>query len=427
MVKVALKLEQKLKLSQMQRLTIQMMSLRGQDLQDFLHEQVTENPLLDIRYPDVRPSGSGQEKPIDNIRSHGESVEEALMKQLRVQMQPKAILMAAGLVIQSLDEKGFFKGELSEAGSEYGLGSEDMEQGLRLVQTFDPPGIGARTIQEALLIQTRRRSDAPAGAAILLQEHYEDFLHGRWQRVQTEMNLTAAELQHICRFLKKLSLQPAPQAAADCAYVRADVEIYRDDMGQLTVRSLEELPEVFFREDLYANYNKEGDIGTRRFIRRSKRQFLDLQTALAFRWQSIFTVMKYIILWQQGYFRDGRELRPLTQQAIADGTGLSTATVSRVCRDRYAMFDRHIYAVQTFLAHGYRRDAGSDGSISDKAIMKQMTAFIQHEDIEHPWSDQQITEHLRQRGIHIARRTVTKFRLKMNIPNSSMRKRMKSW
>ena len=164
MVKVSLHLEQKMKLSQMQRLTIQMMTLHGQDLQDFLREQVTDNPLLDIRYRDVRPHTGKDypEKPIEAACSRGDSLEEKLMKELRVQTVPKKVMLAAGLVIQSLDEKGFFQGDLAAIGTAYGLSLADMEQGLTLVQSFEPAGIAARSIREALLIQTRRRQEAPS-------------------------------------------------------------------------------------------------------------------------------------------------------------------------------------------------------------------------------------------------------------------------
>lgn len=428
MVKVSLHLEQKMKLSQMQRLTIQMMTLHGQDLQDFLREQVTDNPLLDIRYRDVRPHTGKDypEKPIEAACSRGDSLEEKLMKELRVQTVPKKVMLAAGLVIQSLDEKGFFQGDLAAIGTAYGLGLADMEQGLTLVQSFEPAGIAARSIREALLIQTRRRQDAPAGTEELLELYYDDFLHGRWQQLEKEMNADADAIRRIRAFLKKLSLQPAPQAETETEYVRADVEIFCDAQGHLQVRSLEELPEVFFRDDLYAVYKKDGDKATQTFIRRAKRQFLDLQTALAYRWQSIFTVMQYILDQQQNYFLHDENLRPLTQAAIAKGTGLSTATVSRVCRNRYALFKQRIYSVQSFLAHSYRDDSRADGITSDKAIMQEMLRLIAEEDSQHPWSDQEIAVYFSQKNIHIARRTVTKFRLKMNIPNSNMRKRLKN-
>lgn len=426
MAKIALTLEQKIKLSQMQRLTIQMMTLRGQDLVEFLYEKVTENPLLDIRYPDVRPrSGGGMEKPIDNIRSGGDSLEEKLMKELRVQSVSKKVMLAAGLVIQSLDEKGFFAAALEDIGVDYGLSVADMEEGLRLVQTFDPPGVGARTIQEALLIQTRRWKDAPAGAEELLMNHYDDFIRGHWKRLEEQMGLSPEGLGRIRRFLKKLALQPAAPADERTEFVRADIEILCDEEGHLTVRSLEDLPDVFFRDDLYTAYGKDGDKATQDFIRKAKRQFLDLQTALAYRRQSIFTVVEHIVKEQGEHFLHGGSLRPLTQKDIAAATGLSAATVSRVCRDRYALFRGRIYPIQSFLAHHYRCDRERDGSISDKAIMEKMARLIAEEDCRRPWSDQDLADYFSQQSVHVARRTITKFRFKMNIPNSRMRRRMK--
>ena len=426
MAKIALTLEQKIKLSQMQRLTIQMMTLRGQDLVEFLYEKVTENPLLDIRYPDVRPrSGGGMEKPIDNIRSGGDSLEEKLMKELRVQSVSKKVMLAAGLVIQSLDEKGFFAAALEDIGVDYGLSVADMEAGLRLVQTFDPPGVGARTIQEALLIQTRRRKDAPAGAEELLMNHYDDFIRGHWKRLEEQMGLSPEGLGRIRRFLKKLALQPVAPADERTEFVRADIEILCDEEGHLTVRSLEDLPDVFFRDDLYTAYGKDGDKATQVFIRKAKRQFLDLQTALAYRRQSIFTVVEHIVKEQGEHFLHGGSLRPLTQKDIAAATGLSAATVSRVCRDRYALFRGRIYPVQSFLAHHYRCDRENGGSISDKAIMEKMARLIAEEDCRRPWSDQDLADYFSQQSVHVARRTITKFRFKMNIPNSRMRRRMK--
>ncbi len=423
MAKVALRLEQKMKVSQIQRLTIQMMALHGQELQTFLHEQVTENPLLDIRYPDIRPAGSGGEKPIDNLRGCGDSLEEMLMKELRVQSVPKPVLLAAGLVIQNLDDKGFFCGDLAELGSEYRLDERTMDAGLRLVQTFDPPGVGARSIQETLLIQTRRSVCVPEGTEAVLLSHYDDFLHGRWQRLERAVPISARQLQAIRRFLKTLSLQPAVQTDERHTYVRADMEIYCNEQGTLSVRSLEELPEVFFRDDLYSLYRKEKAQQVQQFIRRSKQRFLDLKTALAYRWQSIAAVMDCILAVQQQYFLSGQPLRPLTQKNIAAATALSEATVSRVCRDRYALFAGRIYGIQEFLAHQYACD--TDGhTISDQEIKKDIARIIAEEDWRHPVSDQQLATYFAKRHIQIARRTVTKFRLQLRIPNSSMRKRI---
>lgn len=247
MVKVSLHLEQNIKLSQMQRLTIQMMTLHGQELQEFLHEQVTENPLLDIRYHDIQPHAGNEcnEKPIEAVEDYRDSLEEMLMKELRVQTVSKEIMLAAGLVIQSLNEKGFFQGDLEDIGRPYGLTSETMTQGLTLVQSFEPAGIAARSIQEALLIQARRCQHMPIGTERVLEYYYDDFLHGRWQKLEKELPATAAAIRRIRDFLKTLSLQPVLQAESLTDYIRADIEIFCDAQGKLQIRSLEELPEVF--------------------------------------------------------------------------------------------------------------------------------------------------------------------------------------
>ena len=427
MAKMALKLEQRTKISQIQRLTIKALTLQSQDLTDFLNEQVAENPLLDIRYPDVRPAGSGTaEKPIDNLRSRGDSLETLLLKQLRVQPLPKKILLAAGLIIRSLDEKGFFHGDLDGLGQDYGLSLADMEEGLRVVQRMDPPGIGARSLCECLLLQTRRKGHVPPQTEELLREHYQDFLQGHWQKLEREMGLTPSGLQAIRAFLKTLSLQPAGQASGETEFVRPDIEVYEDEKGQLAVRSLEEVPQVFFRDDLYQAYAAQGDKKTQTYIHQARRKYLDLQTALAYRWQSILTVMDYILARQDGWFRHRTPLQSLLQKDIAADTGLSTATVSRVCRSRYLLFEGQIYAVKYFFTRGYDYGPAGDGSVSARAVQEKMTALIEGEDKAHPYSDQELTDRLAAEQIYIARRTVTKFRLQLGIPKSSIRKQLKN-
>lgn len=423
MVQLTLSMTQKLALSQMQRLMIQLMTLHGQDMHDFLQEQVMSNPLLDIRYKDVRHTNSmDTEKPIQQVQAHSDSWEEKLMKQLRLQIAPKQTIMAAGLIIQHLDEKGFFTDDIEYIGQPYGLSAAQMQRGLLLVQQLDPPGIGARSMQECLLIQAKRSVMAPPSTIELLTNCYDDFLHARWNRISDGLGLSKQKVQAICHFLKTLSLQPIATVDETKEYIRPDVEIYLDEMGNLQIRSLEELPDVFFRHDLYDTYTAQGDKETKQFIRKAKRQFLDLQSALAYRWKSIFTVLTYITAHQQDHFLHGKALHPLLQQDIAVATGLSTATVSRVCRDRYILFKQKVVPFQSFLARPYMQRTGN--TVSDKAIMAELTALIQREDKKNPLSDQAIMERFLAREIPIARRTIAKFRKHLHIPNSTMRKRI---
>lgn len=421
MANLSLKLEQKAKILQVQRLTIQMLALHAQDLTDFLQEQVTENPLLDIRYHDVRKAGDKGEKSIDNLRSRSDSLEAKLIAQLRVQSLPRPLLLAAGLVIGSLDDKGFFQGDLASLGAAYHLSPEDMKKGLELVQSFDPPGIAARNLCEALLIQTRRNPKAPSRTEALLQRHYQDFLQGKWQKIQASLSLSDSELRDIRDFLKTLSLQPAGQITQEEVYIRPDIEIYCDAKGQLAMRSLEEIPDVYFRDDLYDQYAAQGDKETLAYIRKARRDFNDLASALAYRHHSIEQVVTCLMTHQQEYFLHHKPLQPLRQKDIARETKLSTATVSRVCRHRYILFEGQVYPMQSFLATAYAVQE-KEGGVSDQAIMKKLAALVESEDKNHPYSDQELADYFAAAHISVARRTITKFRQKLNIPNSRIRR-----
>lgn len=421
MSNLSLKLEQKAKILQVQRLTIQILALHGQDLVDFLQEKVTANPLMDICYHDVRADEEKGRKAIENVHNHGASLEAKLMAQLRVQTLPKPVMLAAGLVIGSLDAKGFFQGDLASLGRAYQLGPADMEKGLALVQSFDPPGIAARDLREALLIQTRRARKAPRQAEALLEKHYDDFLQGKWQKIQVSLGLSDSELRDIRDFFKSLSLQPASQIVQEEVYIRPDIEIYCDAKGQLTQRSLEDIPDVYFRDDLYDQYAARGDKEILDYIRKARRDFTDLASALAYRHHSIEQVVACLMDRQKDYFLHHRSLRPLRQKDIAADTQLSTATVSRVCRHRYVLFEGRIYPLQSFLATAYPSD--TEGSVSDKVIMEKIAALIASEDKSHPYSDQDLSECLALSDrISVARRTVTKLRQKLNIPNSRIRR-----
>lgn len=423
---ISLKLQLKPKVTQLQQLTVKLLSLHAQDLTDYLQEQVTDNPLIDIRYPDLRPSaGSGNEKPIENVRGHEESLEDMLMKQLRLLTISRDVLMAAGLVIQSLDEKGFFSGDLDHIGQDYGLTMPLMQKGLEVVQSLDPAGVGATSLREAMLLQSKRREKIPEHTLELLLDHYEDFLKGNWQRLEKDMSISAAELNDIRNFLKTLSLQPAQQISQEEEYIRADAEIFISKNGKIGIRFLEEIPEVFFREDLFNDYKEAGDKKTKSYVRKARQAFLNLQSALAFRQQSVLLVLNAIIARQELFFRNGAALRPLTQKKVAAETGMSESTVSRVCRNRYVLFNGRIYSLRHFFTQAYTQQGLDDeDSISDQAIKEEIARLIREEDADHPYSDQEITEHFQNKHIKIARRTIAKFRMELGFVNSNMRRRM---
>ena len=201
------------------------------------------------------------------------------------------------------------------------------------------------------------------------------------------------------------------------------MEIYCDEKGQLALRSLEEIPDVYFRDDLYDQYAAQGDKETLVYIRKARRDFNDLASALAYRHHSIEQVVTCLMSHRKDYFLYHKPLQPLRQKDIAEETKLSTATVSRVCRHRYVLFEGQVYPLQSFLATAYAVDKEDGASVSDKAIMRKIADLVESEDKDHPYSDQDLAEYFASAQISVARRTVTKFRQKLNIPNSRIRRR----
>lgn len=423
MARLALQTVQQLSISQLQRLTIQIMTLHGQDLRDFLQKEVDANPLIDLEYTDVYSGGAGREKPLDQSPDRQDSWLDEVMKQLRLQDASKEVIMAAGLIIQHLDEKGFLTDSLGDIGEPYHFSEALMTRGLALVQSLDPAGLGSRSIQECLLIQTRRHHVAPAQTEEVLRDFYDDFLQGRWEKIEKGLHISSKHLHSIRQFLKTLSLQPVATVDTTEDYIRPDMELYVTPEGTLAVRTMEDIPRLLFRQDLYETYGRDGSKETARFIRKAKQGFLTLEQALAYRWQSITTVVTYMAKVQQDYFLKGQPLRPLLQRQIAADTGLSEATVSRVCRDRYVLWQGKVMGLQQFLGRAYPTGRDDTG-ISDKAIMERIKALIATEDKARPLSDQALTNWFTRHHIPIARRTVTKFRMNAQIPSSTMRRRL---
>ena len=244
-------------------------------------------------------------------------------------------------------------------------------------------------------------------------------MNGHWQRLKESLRLSSDDLQSIIAFLKTLSLQPLSRISEETAYVRPEVEVFLTAEQTLSFRFLQELPTVSFRDDLYAVYGKDADRKTKTYLHKARRSFIDLETALRYRRQSISRTLEIILQVQHAAFVAAAPLKPLLQKDIAAAAGLSEATICRVCRDRYLLFNNRLYSFHQFLAQPY---ACGRHSISDDAIKRRIADLIANEDPRHPWSDQELTDTLCRDGITIARRTVAKLRLQAGIPKKSLRK-----
>ena len=420
MLNLSLSLKQQHKLTQIQRLSAMFLTLQEQDLNDFLRRRAEENPLLEIYYPMRTAVTDGT--PPDFVRE--KSPQEILFEQLALLNAPDRITAAAKVIIGALDEKGFFTDPELLKSDTRGFSDNEIACALALVQSLDPPGIGARSLREALILQCKRKGDAPPHTLTVLEAYYDAFLNGRWQRLRKELSMSDADLQAIIDFLRPLSFQPLRQLDTRDVYIRPEGKLVVTDRGDVSVILFQTCPILRFRDDLYAAYGKNADKETLAYLRKARHSYVNLRTALTFRSKAIRLVLEAICYRQHDFFLHDAALHPLTQKEIARITGLSEATVSRVCKNRCVLFNRRVCKIQDFLTRAY--DNGTTEPASADEIKRTLLALIAAEDRVRPYSDQVLANMLAEKGLPIARRTVAKLRLAAGIPNSTVRKQRKT-
>ena len=352
-------------------------------------------------------------------------------------------------LIGSLDSDGLLRKDLSTLSDELALyhniyiEEAEIRQLIELLQTFDPPGIGARSLQECLLIQIERKRENNEGSAVMLKlmkkvidQHYDDFTHNNWSTIADAVGITDEAAREVQREI--LRLNPKPGAAMgetegrSTQQITPDFIVDTDDGGnvsivvatgrvpQLTVSSMfSDIVKGFQQKKSPLNrQEKEAYVYARDKIDRAQGYI----TALQQRRHTLYTTMRSIIDWQRKFFEYGDEndLRPMVLKDIAERTGLDISTISRVCNSKYCQTRWGIFRLRHFFSEGVKTADGEELSVHQ--IKNELQDIVDHEDKQHPLSDDQLALQLKERGFPIARRTVAKYRGQLGIPTARMRR-----
>lgn len=331
-------------------------------------------------------------------------------------------------LIGSLDEDGLLKKSLAvladEAEIYQGLNTsaEELGQILQILQQFDPPGIGARTLQECLLIQVRRDETNPHRELLgkLLGKYFDDFIHKRWQRIEQRLHINRAQAEQLQREILKLNPRPGGTLGAKSAdraqSIQPDFLVDTDENGTVTVTlSSGNQPSLVISPDA----DGQQDAFVRQYVERGQ-MFIN---ALQQRSETMLRTMQGIVRLQKPFFQEGDEtlLRPMKLEDVAEATGYDISTISRVSNSKYVETPFGTYPLKWFFTHkATRNDEGDD--ITARQVMAALRRHIEQEDKQEPLSDERLTQLLRADGFNTARRTVAKYREQMGIPVARMRK-----
>jgi RNA polymerase sigma-54 factor len=331
-------------------------------------------------------------------------------------------------LIGSLDEDGLLKKSLAILADEAEIyqnldtNIKELEKVLEVLQQFDPPGIGARSLQECLLIQVRRDEDNPYRDLLikLLDKCFDDFMHKRWQRIEQRLHINHAQSEQLQREILRLNPRPGGSIGAKSAdraqSIQPDFLVDTDADGTVTVTlSRGNQPSLIISPDAEGEQNAF----VRQYVERGQ-MFIN---ALNQRAETMSRTMQAIVKLQKPFFQEGDEtlLRPMKLDDVAAITGYDISTISRVANSKYVETTFGTFPLKWFFTHKATQN-GEGEDVTARQIMAALRRHIEQEDKRQPLSDERLTGLLNAEGFNVARRTIAKYREQMGIPVARMRK-----
>ncbi len=423
-------------------------SIEETDSNDFGDEDFNlDEYISDDDIPDYKLKAnniSKDDKHEDIPFSAGMTFHENLLEQLGLQhISPKERTIAE-FVIGNIDEDGYLRRPIESMVDDLAFqqniecSDEEMQKMVTLIQSLDPAGVGARNLQECLLLQIQRKQQTPEVkcATRILKNTFEEFSKKHYDKICQKLDLSDDDLKLAINEIIKLNPRPG-NAWSGNLYEKSMTTLVPDfilenDNGEISISlNNSNIPELRINKeynDMLQNYVASKDNQTREmknaitFVKQkidSARWFID---AIKQRNETLLNTMRAIVEFQKDFFLEGDEtyLRPMILKDIADRTGYDVSTISRVSNSKYVQTEFGVFPLKFFFSEAMTNDAGEE--ISTREIKKILQESVDAENKKQPLTDEQLMQVLKIQGYPIARRTVAKYREQLNIPVARLRK-----
>ncbi len=398
--------------------------------------------------PDYKLSAnntSSDDEARDIPFASGSSPQELLMAQLGLREMTERQYLIASHIIGNIDDSGYLQRDIHSLIDDLAFNMNvqtkfpEVLDILRIVQEFDPPGVGARDLQECLLLQIRRkrpRTKAIDNATLILEKNFNDFTRKHFEKISKKHNLTEEDLKEAIDEVLKLNPKPGSalqESGKSTQYVVPDfILTHSDGELELTLNS-HNAPELrinrTYAEMFQAMADSKGKADKRQkealtFVKQkldSARWFID---AIRQRQNTLMMTMQAILEFQREYFLTGDEtkLRPMILKDIADMVRLDISTISRVANSKYVQTPYGTFLLKEFFSESLQTDTGEE--VSTREVKKILQNCIEAEDKKKPLTDDELAGILNEKGYNIARRTVAKYREQLDIPVARLRKEL---
>lgn len=370
---------------------------------------------------------------------------EHLLDQLNVQIFDSKTKSLAEYIIGNIDDEGYLRrtvdSMIDDLAFQFGtlISEKEMLNALDIVQSFDPAGVGAQTLQECLLLQIKQRnkSEQQQLAQTIIERFFDEFTKKQYGKIAKRLNLSNETLSKAIDEILKLNPKPGNtwNSGEDggSQTIIPDFAVYNENGRLQTILNNQNIPDLRV-SNVYSNMIQD-------FAGNKKNQTNEMKNAVSFAKQKIdaakwfidsikqrnatlISTMKAIVKYQQQFFLSGNEsdLKPMILKDIADISGFDMSTISRVSNSKYVQTEFGVFPLKYFFSETMRTEDGAE--ISNKEIMRILQESIEEEDKQNPITDDKLKEKLHEKGYIVARRTIAKYREKLGIPIARLRKKI---
>lgn len=388
-------------------------------------KEITEK-YDDLSYKAYEKTADSDEKQtFESYTSKKMSLKDHLMVQLGVSVKTNKEKRIGEFIIESLDNKGYLGCSIQDISLLLNEDVVEVERVLRLIQTFDPVGVGARNLSECLMIQLKDKGIQDKNAYIIAEQYLEEIATNKIQKIAKDLHITVSRVQSICDIIKMLEPKPSRGFIVDSdniRYIVPDVTIEKINGEYIIIVNDNNLP-VLTISSYYQNMIKNlDDKEANKFLSDKLNSSMWLIKSIEQRRMTLYKVVESILKFQRKFFDEGKTaLKPLVLKDVAEDIGVHESTVSRATNGKYVQTPIGLFELKYFFASSLSESEGE--GISSTSVKSQIQKLINEENTQKPLSDQKIAEMLSSEGIGISRRTVAKYRDEMRIPSSSMRRR----
>ena len=446
-----LTIEQTQKLSMTPELiqAIQILQFNNQELSDYVQNELLENPVLeaeksyDAQEVDIREKIREADYEEESFRQweyrpdedddytyeqyvyEEDTLTDYLMSQLQFSRLTGQMAAIGRYIIEVIDDNGYLTMSVEEISKAVGADIDTVEEVLNFVQTFDPCGVAARNLRECLIIQFAAKGLLTDEIEYIIENMLEELAENKIAYIAKTIGIKNQEVQQIADLIKTMEPKPGRVFSSGEAtgYVVPDIIVEKVNDEYQVMNNDTSMPKLMvssYYNRLSAEAKKDEELN--KYLTDRFNAAVWLIKSIEQRKQTIYNVASAVVKYQQDFFDNGeKSLKTLTLKQIAEDVGVHESTVSRSINGKYMQSPRGVFELKYFFSSGV---SGEDGTgVSSNSVKSIIKEIIAGENPQKPYSDQDMVEILKDKGIDISRRTVAKYREGMNILSSSKRRR----